>query len=224
MKNQKATHIQRIEAYNKLAITSKEKAEVLRKKLLANSIFRLIVFLIAAVFAYFMLTKSIWNVAAFSGTMAVFLLLLRRHEKLANEKKRAETVQKIAEDELKAFRHDFSPFDGMAERINPANDFSFDLDIFGENSIFQLLNRTCTSMGKETLADMLENPLTDDEEIGKRQQAVKELAESGELPDYRMAFDAEADAVTFYARAPKGAKAQVADIVGKLAKPKRKAG
>lgn len=54
--------------------------------------------------------------------------------------------------------------------------------------------------------------------------AVKELAESGELPDYRMAFDAEADAVTFYARAPKGAKAQVADIVGKLAKPKRKAG
>ncbi len=176
MKNQKATHIQRIEAYNKLAITSKEKAEVLRKKLLANSIFRLIVFLIAAVFAYFMLTKSIWNVAAFSGTMAVFLLLLRRHEKLANEKKRAETVQKIAEDELKAFRHDFSPFDGMAERINPAHDFSFDLDIFGENSIFQLLNRTCTSMGKETLADMLENPLTDDEEIGKRQQAVKELA------------------------------------------------
>lgn len=52
--------------------------------------------------------------------------------------------------------------------------------------------------------------------------AVKELAESGELPDYRMAFDTESDAVTFYARAPKGAKAQVADLVGKLAKPKRK--
>lgn len=30
---------------------------------------------------------------------------------------------------------------------------------------------------------------------------VKALAESGELPDYRMAFDAESDAVTFYARA-----------------------
>lgn len=53
--------------------------------------------------------------------------------------------------------------------------------------------------------------------------AVKELVESGELPDYRMAFDADADAVTFYSRAPKGAKAQVADLVGKLAKPKRKA-
>jgi hypothetical protein len=52
--------------------------------------------------------------------------------------------------------------------------------------------------------------------------AVKALAESGELPDYRMAFDTESDAVTFYARAPKGAKAQVADLVGKLAAPKRK--
>jgi plasmid replication initiation protein len=52
--------------------------------------------------------------------------------------------------------------------------------------------------------------------------AVKALAESGELPDYRMAFDAESDAVEFCARAPKAAKAQVADLVGKLAAPKRK--
>lgn len=42
---------------------------------------------------------------------------------------------------------------------------------------------------------------------------VKALAESGELPDYRIAFDAESDAVTFYARAPKGAKAQIADLL-----------
>lgn len=53
--------------------------------------------------------------------------------------------------------------------------------------------------------------------------AVKQLGESGELPDYRMAFDADADSVTFYAAAPKGAKAQVAALVRKLAKPKHKA-
>lgn len=42
--------------------------------------------------------------------------------------------------------------------------------------------------------------------------AVKALAESGELPDYRMAFDALSDAVTFYARAEKGRAAQIADL------------
>ena len=53
---------------------------------------------------------------------------------------------------------------------------------------------------------------------------TKELAESNELPDYRVVYDHESDTVTFYARAPKGAKAQVADIVGKLSAPKRKEG
>lgn len=43
---------------------------------------------------------------------------------------------------------------------------------------------------------------------------VKKLAESNELPDYRMTFDAEGDAVTFYSRAPKGNQAQLADIIG----------
>lgn len=42
--------------------------------------------------------------------------------------------------------------------------------------------------------------------------AVKELAESGELPDYRMAFDTESDSVTFYARAEKGRSAQANDL------------
>lgn len=52
---------------------------------------------------------------------------------------------------------------------------------------------------------------------------IRHLAESGELPDYRVAFDAESDAVTFYAyaRAPKGAKAQITDLLGGLNKPKR---
>jgi plasmid replication initiation protein len=51
--------------------------------------------------------------------------------------------------------------------------------------------------------------------------AVKALAEANQLPDYRMAFDQEADAVTFYARAPKGAQAQIGDLLDGLKKPKR---
>jgi plasmid replication initiation protein len=51
--------------------------------------------------------------------------------------------------------------------------------------------------------------------------AVKALAAANQLPDYRMAFDPEGDAVTFYARAPKGAQAQVADLLDGIEKPKR---
>lgn len=42
---------------------------------------------------------------------------------------------------------------------------------------------------------------------------VRKLAESGELPDYRMAYDAKDDAVTFYAKGSKGGLAQVQDML-----------
>lgn len=48
---------------------------------------------------------------------------------------------------------------------------------------------------------------------------VKALVESNELPDYRVAFDAAADAVTFYARAQKGVQAQIADLMRIHKKP-----
>ncbi|MBN8768759.1 MAG: replication initiator protein A [Stenotrophomonas nitritireducens] len=42
---------------------------------------------------------------------------------------------------------------------------------------------------------------------------LKTLAESGDLPDYLMAFDADRDIVTFYANGPKGKLAEVRDII-----------
>lgn len=50
---------------------------------------------------------------------------------------------------------------------------------------------------------------------------VRKLAESNKLPEYRVVFDAESDAVTFYARAEKGRGAQIADLKKTLAAPKR---
>jgi plasmid replication initiation protein len=52
---------------------------------------------------------------------------------------------------------------------------------------------------------------------------VKELVESGELPDYRMVFDAASDAVTFYPKTgQKGAMAQIRDLLAQE-KPSAKA-
>ncbi|WP_266168014.1 replication initiator protein A [Dyella subtropica] len=45
---------------------------------------------------------------------------------------------------------------------------------------------------------------------------MRHLADSGELPDYRMAFDAKADAVTFYANGPKGYRAEIEAMMNGL--------
>ena len=197
MINKSITYKQRLEIYKKLADISKEKAEKLRKSLLTNSIFRLIVFLIIAVIAYFMFVKYVWLATVLLMVIIAFLLLLRRHARLSTEKDRTETTQKIAEDELKAFRNDFSPFDGIPERINPAHDFSFDLDIFGNNSVAQIINRTSLKIGQQKLADILENPLTEKNAILARQRAIAELAEKEDFClDFRVTGCLSGDSVS----------------------------
>ena len=47
-------------------------------------------------------------------------------------------------------------------------------------------------------------------------RSIKRLAEAGVLPEYRMSFDAKADAVTFYAKGEKGGHAQLGDLLGQL--------
>ncbi|BEP34640.1 replication initiator protein A [Variovorax sp. V59] len=60
--------------------------------------------------------------------------------------------------------------------------------------------------------------------VRKFRSALKAIADANDLPDYRLALDAEADAVTFYARADKGHKAQRADILLSLKRQKAKRG
>lgn len=45
---------------------------------------------------------------------------------------------------------------------------------------------------------------------------VKALAQSGKLPGYRMVFDSETDAITFYAMGEKGGKARMGDLLNQL--------
>lgn len=52
--------------------------------------------------------------------------------------------------------------------------------------------------------------------LRKFRAAIKELVEARALPDYRMTFDAEADAVTFYSTGTKGGAAQLHDLRQKL--------
>jgi DNA mismatch repair ATPase MutS len=59
------------------------------------------------------------------------------------------------------------------------------LDIFGEDSIYQFINRTSTQSGREKLGSWLKNPSLQKEDIEKRQEAVKELSV---IPNWRLHF------------------------------------
>ena len=115
-----------------------------------------------------------------------FPFLIRSHNRLGARRGHLLTLQKINEDELKRFRFDLSGFDSGDSFQQAAHPYSGDLDVFGEHSLFQLVNRSATQQGKATLAHWLLRP-AQKPEIEERQHAVQELAA---LTDWRQTFQA----------------------------------
>lgn len=157
-----------------------------KKKILHTSLLRLIIFIagfIALCYGYDQGGMIIGGILL--ATLIPFLLLVKLHNRLFHQKDWYETSIHHYQAELASLENDNSAFDGGKEWIDASHPFSLDLDIFGERSLFQFLNRTCTPFGKETLSRWLRQPLDKKEAIETRQQAIKELSK---YPDFRETF------------------------------------
>ena len=114
-------------------------------------------------------------------TFIPFLLLVKLHNRLFRQKDYLEKKIEINRQELQAIAYDTSAFDNGKEFIDPAHLYTYDLDVFGEHSLFQYINRTATQPGKKRLAEWMNTHLKNKAEIEKRQEAVKELAPELEM-------------------------------------------
>ncbi|MDR0791754.1 MAG: hypothetical protein LBE82_00480, partial [Chitinophagaceae bacterium] len=81
----------------------------------------------------------------------------------------------INEDEIRVMHHEFSHRQNGNEFIDPNHAYTNDLDIFGNNSLYQLINRCTSEQGKKLLAQRL-STFSSQKEIVETQQAVKELS------------------------------------------------
>jgi DNA mismatch repair ATPase MutS len=139
---------------------------------------RLFVFITCITMAFILKPQS--NAAflftLFSG-FALFLVLLLRYNQRRKRKHYLETSIFCDENELKGLNYDFSAFDGAPEKIDASHPFTLDLDIFGANSLFQSINRTCTNYGKKILIQWFDKPLQDASVLQSRQEAIKELSD-----------------------------------------------
>lgn len=68
-----------------------------------------------------------------------------------------ERLCEVCRREVSYMEGDYSCFDAGEQFVNPAHVYTFDLDIFGPQSLFQRINRTVTTGGNEWLAHELSN-------------------------------------------------------------------
>jgi hypothetical protein len=149
----------------------------LKQRQLLISLLRLLVFVGGGILTILAFTWSVGaGIPALLITVFLFLLLLRGFAGCIEKMIFEENLIRINQNELNALDGDYSAFDGGNEWINPKHDFSGDVDLFGEDSVFRYLNRTVTGPGRSLLAAWLSDPYELRETITARQDAVRELA------------------------------------------------
>lgn len=115
-----------------------------------------------------------------------FLVLLKKHQKVKLEQRFNEEMARINQEEIQRLEGDYSGFDQGTGYIEPTHNYHIDLDVFGKYSLYQLINRTSTSFGKNLLAKWLSKPASKSS-ILERHEAVKEL---GPKLDWRQKLQA----------------------------------
>jgi hypothetical protein len=160
-----------------------------KKQLLLISSARLLSFLLFLVTPFWLYPLAHWlGIVVPFVSLILFLMLVKRYGKVADQKKYLENLVAISRNEIEALNHNFSGFDPGNEFVDPFHVNSYDLDLFGKGSLFQFINRSVTFNGKTALAKMLTVPLIDPALLKKRQQLVAEL--SGDV-EWRHNFSAK---------------------------------
>ncbi len=113
--------------------------------------------------------------------IAVFLLLVRMHTRLSENKELLQLHLTLIDNEQLAMQGNISAFADGAAYTEVAHPYSYDLDIFGKGSIYQSLCRTVTVGGASLLAGRLARLTLNKEMITARQEIVKELSLQPEL-------------------------------------------
>ena len=152
------------------------------------SIIRIIVFLLTIIGIYVCSNIHLYAllIVGLIG-FGFFIFLVIKHSKLYKKKKWYESLVGINNEELALLDGKIENLPTGKEFINTDHPFTSDLDIFGNGSLFQLIDRSATNKGRQKLADRFIHPFKDTDKLVRRQQAINELKNK---PMWRQYFQA----------------------------------
>jgi ABC-type multidrug transport system fused ATPase/permease subunit len=106
--------------------------------------------------------------------LSTFLYLIRHYDKLKAQSELKTALAQINRREIDLMKDLASLYEAGEEFIDTHHAYSYDIDLFGQGSLYQFLNRCSTGFGRNTLARALLQP--DTNAIEKRQEAIRELS------------------------------------------------
>jgi hypothetical protein len=110
------------------------------------------------------------------AVIILFVYLLKLYSDHSYKKEFLNNQILINLNEAEAISGHLSQFESGNGYIRTSHDFSFDVDLFGESSLFQYLNRTVTGYGRDILSEWLSDPYALAPDLVTRQGVISELA------------------------------------------------
>jgi hypothetical protein len=132
-------------------------------------------FLIIASGYYYLVKDNHYFLSIFILLIIVFLWLIRLYDIIKRDADFHKELIKINDDEMAFLNGTPLPHTTGVEYIDPHHSYTYDLDIFGEGSLFAFINRASTPFGHKKLAESLLAP--DTNSIPARQKSIAELSQ-----------------------------------------------
>ncbi|MCB2194517.1 MAG: hypothetical protein KQH79_01585 [Bacteroidetes bacterium] len=177
--------------YRSRAEQFSKKISAVRSRLVVLSVLRFLTF-IGLFFIIILLVKQYtwFKLSLLCFILLSFIALVTHYIKQKEVLNYFHFLLEINTHELNVLNNEYSAFDSGEEYICRDHEYSYDLDLFGEGSLFQYLNRTVTLVGKNFLArQLLDANKVNRKTIENRQNVTKELVHK---LDWRQDFMATA--------------------------------
>jgi hypothetical protein len=166
-----------INDYKQRANLAGQEADKYKKLANTYSLLRLSIFALIVVAICFAVQQDNFSIVAvaFIALVFAFAWLVSRQSKYERQKQYFDDLQQVNNNEIASIQSHANMYNDGSRFASDKHFYTADLDIFGNASLYQLVNRTATSTGNNKLAQWFDKPSAK-EVILPRQAAVQEIA------------------------------------------------
>ena len=166
-----------INDYKQRANLAGQEADKYKKLANTYSLLRLSIFALIVVAIYFAVQQDNFSIVAvaFIALVFAFAWLVSRQSRYERQKQYFDDLQQVNNNEIASIQSHANMYNDGSRFASDKHFYTADLDIFGNASLYQLVNRTATSTGNNKLAQWFDKPSAK-EVILPRQAAVQEIA------------------------------------------------
>ncbi len=169
----------KIEFYLELKKSIDEKISDLEKKYSQISILRTITFLLGVALLIVGVSESKMAAGITGGVfLLAFFCLVKEHSSIVKESESEKSKSHVVEKYIKRFSDDWRDFESTGKEFLSREDVvALDIDLLGENSLYQMISTCHTDLGKKRLAKLMKLELGKDDVENNlyKSDSIKEL-------------------------------------------------